>query len=93
MDKIDYKKNFKDLYLPKQNPVIVTVPTIYFIMIEGNGDPNGEAFAQATAAIYALSYAVRMSYKNKDVPKSIIITPFFHLREFGIWWIKPCHLL
>ncbi|MDN3956649.1 GyrI-like domain-containing protein [Sporolactobacillus laevolacticus] len=83
MDKIDYKKNFKDLYLPKQNPVIVTVPTIDFIMIEGNGDPNDEAFAQATAAIYALSYAVRMSYKSKDVPKS-----YYHYTVFpleGIW--------
>lgn len=83
MDKIDYKKNFKDLYLPKQNPVIVTVPTIDFIMIEGNGDPNGEAFAQATAALYALSYAVRMSYKGKDVPKN-----YYHYTVFpleGIW--------
>lgn len=83
MDKVDYKKDFKDLYLPKQQPVIRNIPTINFIMIEGNGDPNGEAFAQATAAIYALSYAVRMSYKSKDVPKNYYDYTVFPLE--GVW--------
>ncbi|TGA96269.1 hypothetical protein E4665_15955 [Sporolactobacillus shoreae] len=83
MDKVDYKKDFKDLYLPKQQPVIRNIPAINFIMIEGNGDPNGEAFAQATAAIYALSYAVRMSYKSKDVPKNYYDYTVFPLE--GVW--------
>jgi len=68
MEKIDFKKDYKDLYLPKQAPSVITVPAMNFIMIEGSGDPNGEEFALATAALYSLSYAVRMSHKSKEVP-------------------------
>lgn len=83
MDKVDYKKDFKNLYLPKQEPVILNVPAINFIVIEGSGDPNGEAFAQATAAIYALSYAVRMSYKSSRVPNGYYQYTVFPLE--GVW--------
>lgn len=65
--KIDYKKDFKELYVPKTVPEIVNVPRMPFFMIDGSGDPNGEAFAKATEALYAMSYAVRMSYKSADV--------------------------
>lgn len=68
MDKLDYKKDYKELYLPKKTPVIVSVPAVDFIMIDGEGDPNGEEFALATAALYSLSYAVKMSYKRDHVP-------------------------
>lgn len=67
-DKIDYKKNYKNLYLPKAEPVIISVPTIKFAVIEGQGDPNDDGFAADTAALYSFSYAVKMSYKGKDVP-------------------------
>ncbi|WP_300298663.1 GyrI-like domain-containing protein [Anaerosolibacter sp.] len=83
MKKVDYKTDFKDIYLPKKTPVIVTVPTISYIMIDGEGDPNGEAFAQATAALYSFSYAVKMSYKSKDVPKGYYDYTVFPLE--GIW--------
>lgn len=66
--KIDYKKDFKALYLPKTTPEIVVVPKLPFFMVDGSGDPNGEAFARATEALYAMSYAVRMSHKSNDVP-------------------------
>lgn len=82
-DKVDYKRNFKNLYLPKQRPVIVNIPTINFIMIEGQGDPNGEAFAQVTAAIYSLSYAVKMSYKSNSVPEGYYNYTVFPLE--GVW--------
>lgn len=68
VDKLDFKREYKDLYLPKTNPVIVTVPPINFIMIDGKGDPNGEEFALATAALYSFSYGVKMSYKSNNVP-------------------------
>lgn len=66
--KVDYKKDFKQLYLPKPAPEIVVVPRMPFIMISGSGNPNGEEFAKATEALYSMSYAVRMSYKSDDVP-------------------------
>lgn len=83
MDKLDYKKTYKDLYLPKKIPTIVTVPAISFIMIEGTGDPNGEEFALATAALYSLSYAVKMSYKSNNVPKGFYDYTVFPLE--GVW--------
>ncbi|WP_239629043.1 GyrI-like domain-containing protein [Paenibacillus sp. H1-7] len=66
--KVDYKKDYKQLYLPKTSPEIVEVPRMPFFMVSGSGDPNGEDFAKATEALYSMSYAVRMSYKSEDVP-------------------------
>ncbi|RIX51204.1 hypothetical protein D3P08_17150 [Paenibacillus nanensis] len=66
--KVDYKKDFKPLYVPKTSPEIVQVPRMPFFMVSGSGDPNGEEFALATEALYSMSYAVRMSYKSENVP-------------------------
>lgn len=67
-DKFDYKKAYKDLYSPKQTPSIIHIPKIKFIVIEGKGDPNTDEFALATAALYSISYAVKMSYKSSSIP-------------------------
>ena len=83
MGKLDYKKEYKNLYIPKKEPVIVIVPSISFIMIDGEGDPNGEEFALATAALYSLSYAVKMSYKSDNVPKGYYEYTVFPLE--GVW--------
>jgi hypothetical protein len=66
--KIDYKKDYKQLYMPKTVPEIVVVPKMPFFMVRGSGDPNGEEFSKVTEALYSMSYAVRMSYKSEDVP-------------------------
>ena len=83
MEKIDYKKNYKDLYQPKASPMIIDVPSIRFALIEGEGDPNGEAFASATEALYSLSYAVKMSYKSQSVPEGYYEYTVFPLE--GVW--------
>ena len=70
--KIDYKKDYKNLYLPKTTPEIVDVPPIWVFMVDGSGDPNGEEFGKAVEALYSLSYAVRMSYKTDHVPGRIL---------------------
>ncbi len=67
-EKLDYKKAYKNLYAPKPHPSLVEVPKIRFVVIEGEGNPNGEEFALATEALYGFSYAVKMSYKSNDVP-------------------------
>ena len=41
MAKVDYKKQFKSLYLPKKQPEIMAVPPLRFAMLDGQGDPNG----------------------------------------------------
>ncbi len=81
--KIDYKKDFKMLYMPKTAPEIVDVPSMPFFTLSGSGDPNREAFAEETAALYSLSYAVKMSYKSDDVPASYYEYTVFPLE--GVW--------
>ena len=81
--KIDYKKDFKDLYLPKNSPCIIEVPSISYAVIDGEGDPNGEEFATATAALYSFSYAAKMSYKSKEIPEGFYDYVVFPLE--GVW--------
>lgn len=83
MEKVDYKKQFKALYLPKSQPSIIAVPAIRVAMLEGNGDPNGDAFAEAVAALYSFSYAVKMSHKSKNIPDGYYDYTVFPLE--GVW--------
>ncbi|SMC16895.1 hypothetical protein SAMN02745134_00180 [Clostridium acidisoli DSM 12555] len=83
MGKLDYKKEYKALYVPKKEPVVVNVPDINFIMIDGAGDPNGKEFTLATAALYSLSYAIKMSYKSDTVPNNYYDYTVFPLE--GLW--------
>ena len=83
MDKVDYKKQFKALYLPKSQPSIIAVPAMHFAMLDGNGDPNGEAFAEVVGALYSFSYAVKMSYKSKTIPEGYYDYTVFPLE--GVW--------
>jgi len=83
MTKLEYRKEYKELYVPKKNPVIVSVPAISFITINGTGDPNEEQFALATGALYSLSYAVKMSYKSDNIPKGYYDYTVFPLE--GVW--------
>ncbi|MEH7376157.1 GyrI-like domain-containing protein [Neobacillus drentensis] len=81
--KVEYKKTYKHIYLPKTTPVIIDVPMMPFFMISGTGDPNGDEFALETEALYSLSYAVKMSYKSKEVPEGYYEYTVFPLE--GIW--------
>ena len=83
MNKLDYKKVFKELYIPKNNPTVIDVPSMRFAIISGEGDPNGEEFSIATAALYSFSYAVKMSYKSKEVPQGFYDYTVFPLE--GVW--------
>lgn len=81
--KLEYKKIYKELYLPKETPVIITVPQIKFIMIDGIGDPNEKEYGLAINALYSLSYAVKMSYKSKNIPEDYYDYTVFPLE--GVW--------
>ena len=83
MAKVDYKKQFKSLYLPKKQPEIMAVPPLRFAMLDGQGDPNGETFAEVVTALYSFSYAVKMSYKSKAVPDGYYDYTVFPLE--GVW--------
>ena len=60
MSKIDYKKVLKHLYNPsKKEVVIVDVPEMNFLMIDGQGDPNSaQAYQDAVEALFSLSYQI-----------------------------------
>ena len=60
----DYKKEYKEFYLPKNKPEIVTIPSMNYIAVRGQGDPNeeGGAYKQAIEVLYAVSYTLKMSY-------------------------------
>ena len=62
----DFKKEYKEFYMPKNRPEIVTVPAANFIAVRGIGDPNeeGGAYKQAVAVLYAVAYTLKMSYKT-----------------------------
>lgn len=82
----DFKKEYKEFYMPKNRPEIVTVPKANYIAVRGNGDPNqeGGAYQQAIGILYAVAYTLKMSYKT-----DYNIAGFF---EYvvppleGFWW-------
>lgn len=62
----DFKKAYKEYYLPKNKPEILTVPPVRYIAVRGEGDPNveGGAYQQAISVLYAVAYTLKMSYKT-----------------------------
>ncbi len=85
MAKIDYKKDFKDLYLPKSTPMEIDVPKMNFIMVDGAGDPNGGEYQLAVPLLYSLAFTIKM--KGKDAPG---YTDFAVFPLEGLWWCtKP----
>ena len=72
MDKIDYKKTEKHLYLPK-TPAIVRVPEMVFFAVDGEGDPNtSPAYAGAMELLYGLSFTVKMSKMSGEEPEGYV---------------------
>lgn len=86
MEKLDFKKQYKELYAPKDEPLIITVPPMTFIMVDGRGNPNdseGE-YPSAVELLYALSYTIKMSVRNGFTPEGFydyVVPPLE-----GLWW-------
>lgn len=85
MDKLDYKKEYKDLYRPKTKPSIIDVPEMLYIAVNGEGDPNtGKEYREALNILYALSYSIKMSKMNGTQPEGYfeyVIPPLE-----GLWY-------
>lgn len=62
----DYKKEFKEFYLPKGKPDIVTVPSMNYLAVRGKGNPNDEQgeYQKAISLLYAVAYTIKMSHKG-----------------------------
>lgn len=84
----DYKKEYKALYLPKEMPSIVEVPSMQYAAVRGHGDPNepeGE-YGRAVAVLYGISYTIKMSYKGSrkvDGFFEYVVPPLE-----GFWWME-----
>lgn len=82
----DYKKEYKEYYMPKCKPEIVDVPPMNYIAVRGKGDPNeeGGTYQQAISVLYAVAYTLKMSYKTDYKIKGFfeyVVPPLE-----GFWW-------
>lgn len=82
----DFKKEYKEFYMPKNKPMVVNVPTANYIAVRGKGDPNekGGAYQQAISVLYAVAYTLKMSYKTDykiDGFFEYVVPPLE-----GFWW-------
>ena len=82
----DFKKEYKEFYMPKNKPAIIEVPAASYIAVRGMGDPNeeGGAYKQAIGVLYAVAYTLKMSYKTDYKIKGFyeyVVPPLE-----GFWW-------
>lgn len=85
--KLDYKKEYKDLYLPKTKPMVIDVPEMTFIQVEGKGNPNtSESYKKAMEILYGLSFGIKMSKMSGSQPEGYfeyVVPPLE-----GLWWVE-----
>ena len=84
IQRIKWRKHYKDLYLPRTKPSIIDVPKLKYFTIEGKGNPNSDFFQRDVEKLYSLSYAIKMMQKKIWNQKAIMITQCFHLKGYGI---------
>lgn len=82
----DFKKEYKEFYLPKQKPEIIEVPKMNYIAVRGKGNPNAEGgeYQKAMEILYSLAYTIKMSYKTDYKIKGFfeyVVPPLE-----GFWW-------
>lgn len=82
----DYKKEYKEFYMPASKPSIVTVPKMNFIAVRGKGDPNEEngEYKRAIGLLYAIAFTIKMSDKGPhklDGYFQYVVPPLE-----GFWW-------
>ena len=82
----DFKKEYKEFYMPKTRPEIVTVPKANYIAVRGKGNPNeiDGAYQKAISILYAVAYTLKMSYKTEHKIEGFfeyVVPPLE-----GFWW-------
>lgn len=86
MGKFDYKKEYKEFYLPKNKPELIDVPAMNYIAVRGQGDPNEEdgEYKAAIGLLYAIAFAIKMSEKGNHKIEGFfdyVVPPLE-----GFWW-------
>ena len=82
----DFKKEYKEFYMPADRPSIVTVPPMNYIAVRGEGDPNAEdgAYKQAIGLLYGIAFTIKMSKKGDHRIEGFfdyVVPPLE-----GFWW-------
>lgn len=82
----DYKKEYKEFYMPKKKPEIVTVPKMNFLAVRGSGDPNAEGgeYKKSIGLLYGIAFTVKMSKKGEHQIEGYfdyVVPPLE-----GFWW-------
>lgn len=82
----DYKKEYKEFYMPKNKPAIVDVPAMNFIVVRGKGDPNvpGGEYQAAMSVLYGIAFTIKMSKLSEhriDGYFDYVVPPLE-----GLWW-------
>lgn len=82
----DFKKEYKEFYLPKSSPSIVNIPKMNYIAVRGKGNPNDEEgeYKNAIEILYGIAYTLKMSYKGKYKIEGFyeyVVPPLE-----GFWW-------
>lgn len=82
----DYKKEYKEFYLPPKKPVIVDIPKMNYIAVRGKGNPNDEDgdYKKAIGLLYAIAFTIKMSYKGTRQIEGYfqyVVPPLE-----GLWW-------
>lgn len=80
--KVDFKRELRRLYSAHPEPVMVEVPELAFLMVDGHGDPNtAAAYGEAVEALYAVSYAAKFAVKRAPDGIDYTVMPLE-----GLWW-------
>jgi len=83
MSKVDFKKEYKELFAPPKKFVIVDVPEMQFLMVDGHGDPNiAPEYQEAVEALYAVAYKLKFNSK-KQLGRDYTVPPLE-----GLWWAE-----
>lgn len=82
--KMDFKKQFKELYHPPADEaVVIDVPAMNFLMIDGQGDPNiAQEYKDAVEALYSVSYTLKFNLKKQGGFTDYVVPPLE-----GLWWV------
>lgn len=82
----DFKKEYKDIYLPSTNPTIISIPPMNYLAVRGKGNPNEEnsEYKKSIELLYIIAYTIKMSYKTNYKIKGYfeyVVPPLE-----GFWW-------
>ena len=83
MSKVDFKKEYKVLFSPPREFVLLEVPEMQFLMVDGHGDPNvAQEYQEAVEALYAVAYKIKFASK-KQLGRDYVVPPME-----GLWWAE-----